>query len=73
MLADTQETLGKARMFTLRVWLIRKDEQTAEWRARLQDTQNGEVVYFKDWQALTTHIECILQNQNQQALDRREI
>lgn len=63
MLPDTQETLAKARLFTLRVWLVRKDKKAAEWRARLQDTQSGEVLYFKDWQALTKHIEGVLQKQ----------
>jgi hypothetical protein len=63
MLPDTQETLAKAHLFTLRVWLVRKEEEAAEWRARLQDTQSGEVFYFKDWQALTKHIESVLQAQ----------
>lgn len=63
MLPEMQVTLAKAHLFTLRVWLVRKEEETAEWRARLQDTQSGEVLYFKDWHALTKHIESILQEQ----------
>ena len=63
MLPDTQETLAKARLYTLRVWVVRKDSETAEWRARLQDTQSGEVIYFRNWQEFVEHMQNTLQDQ----------
>lgn len=63
MLPDTQETLAKARLYTLRVWVVRKDSEAAEWRARLQDTQSGEVIYFRNWQEFVAHMQNALQDQ----------
>lgn len=62
MLTDTQETFAKARLFTLRVWVVKQDETVFEWRARLQDTQSGEVSYFRSWQDLSSSIETIIRN-----------
>ena len=63
MFPDTQETLAKARLYTLRVWVVRTDSETAEWRARLQDTQSGEVLYFRNWQEFVAHMQNALQDQ----------
>jgi hypothetical protein len=63
MLPDTQETLAKARLYTLRVWAVRNNSEAAEWRARLQDTQSGEVIYFRNWQEFVEHMQNALQDQ----------
>jgi len=63
MFPDTQETLAKARLYTLRVWAVRKDSEAAEWRIRLQDTQSGEVIYFRNWQEFVEHMQNALQDQ----------
>ena len=63
MLPDTQETLANARLYTLRVWVVRKENEITQWRARLQDTQSGEVLYFRDWQEFVQHMQNSLQDQ----------
>lgn len=64
MVIETQQSFSKARLFTLRVWVVKQEEAVFEWRARLQDTQSGDVSYFRDWQDLSTSIEKIIRNQN---------
>ena len=63
MLPDTQETLANARLYTLRVWVVSKENEITQWRARLQDTQSGEVLYFRDWQEIVQHMQNSLQDQ----------
>ena len=70
MLPDTQETFAKARLFTLRVWVVKQDETAFEWRARLQDTHSGEVTYFRNWQDLSASIEKIIRSQNGNSAER---
>lgn len=67
------EAAPTSRLFTLRIWMAAEGVDTLDWRARVQDIQSGEVVYFKDWQALAAYIERVLQDQNKDKLyNRRE-
>lgn len=67
MFPDSQETTSHARLFTFRIWLVKQEDANAQWFARLQDTQSGDVKFFKDWQALAAHVEGVLQNQKNES------
>ncbi|MBI3150906.1 MAG: hypothetical protein HYZ21_02130 [Chloroflexi bacterium] len=63
MLPDTQETLAKAHLFTLRIWVVKQDAASIEWRVRLQDTHSGEVTYFRNWQELIASLEKTIRSE----------
>ena len=50
----------KAHLFTLRIWAVNEEATAPQWRSRLQNIQNGEVHFFRDWQSLIASIEDAL-------------
>jgi hypothetical protein len=51
----------KTHLFTLRVWAIGEDGNSAEWRGKLQALPNGEAHYFHGWEELVSRLESMLE------------
>lgn len=66
------EAAPASRLFTLRIWVVADNAGTLDWRARLQDIHSGEVIYFKDWQALNAHVERALKSPPEDQIEKRE-
>ena len=44
---------ARSHLFTLRVWPEEVAGGGVEWRGKVQHVENGETLYFRDWQDLT--------------------
>lgn len=49
---DSKPRLSQTHSFTIRLWSERLDDDTSEWRGRLQHIDSGERRYFRDAESL---------------------
>jgi hypothetical protein len=49
-----------AHLFVLRLWLVSSNAPQPEWRGRLQHVNSGETRYFREWRALITQLQALL-------------
>jgi hypothetical protein len=56
----------QAQMFTLQIWVTGQQENTFDWRGRIQHIQSGEVQYCRDWKGFVGYVEEMILNQSTQ-------
>ena len=59
---NPEPRLSQTHSFTIRLWSERLDDDTYEWRGRLQHTDSGERRYFRDAESLYGALLNILSN-----------
>jgi hypothetical protein len=51
---------ARSYLFTLRFWPEETSGDHIEWRGKLQQVSSGEMIYFRDWDALVEFLESAL-------------
>ncbi|MFQ5343879.1 MAG: hypothetical protein ACE5F6_20235 [Anaerolineae bacterium] len=59
---DTVEQPYRSHLFTVRMWQEAMGAGQSEWRGRVQHVLSGETRYFRDWPALLTHVQAMLED-----------
>lgn len=58
--SETGDVGTQPQMFTLRIWVIKREGMNIKWRGRIQHIQSGEVQYCQDWDTFITYVEKVL-------------
>ncbi len=69
---EVREQDRSSHLFVVRIWLEEPAEGQANWRGRAQYLVTGEVTYFREWAALVTFLQQMLQENVDRKLMRSE-
>ncbi len=52
----------RSHLFTVRMWQEELGAGQTEWRGKVQHVLSGQTRYFRDWPALLTHVQAMLED-----------
>lgn len=63
---DKLSTQSHSHLFTVQLWLEELGNGQAEWRGKVQNVENGEERYFRQWSALGRLLKTMLAKMDNQ-------